>query len=189
MLLNTIDSFTIDFGRLLPENYGSRAICGNITFTDCNGVSITRSGLETGKAYNVDNSVSTPCGFEVSSSCTVINKSKWQCISGNASAPPSYTDHTITNYSGVGLSALTAARIAWIICNYNVPTSDNDPAAIAVWYLTGTGGSANSIFNAAVAAVTAANGNQDKLVFYKENILLIKIMLNGNVQISKKLAN
>ncbi|MBK8624688.1 MAG: SprB repeat-containing protein [Saprospiraceae bacterium] len=166
-LLNNIDSLIINYGRPLPDNRGERATCGTINFTDCNGNAISKSGLETGKAYNIDNSVSTPCGFEVSSSCTIISKKKWQCIAGNSSSPGAYTDHTITNYSGVGLSALTAARLAWIICHYNVPSSDSDPVALAVWYLTGTGGSANSIYNAAVAAVTSPNGTQNKLVFYK----------------------
>jgi len=166
--ISVADSFRIQAGRQLRETKTERAICGSINFTDCNGNSITRSGLETSKAYNIDNSVSSPCGFEVSNSCSVVNKSKWQCINGNLSAPASYTDHVISNYAGVGLSSLTAARLAWIICSYpNGPSSDSDPIALAVWYLTGTGGSQNSIYNAAVAAVPAANGSENGLVFYK----------------------
>lgn len=166
--INLNSKFQIDYGAEFRQTDASRIVCGNLTFTDCNGNTITRTGLETGKAYNIDGSASTPCGFEVSSSCTIENLGKWQCVVGNQSAPAAYTDHTITNYAGLGLSALTAARIAWVICNYpNPPVNESDPAALAVWYLTGTGGSQNSVYNQAVANVTAPNGTENSLVFYQ----------------------
>lgn len=162
-----IDNFIINSGKEFRNEVSNRTLCGTINFLDCNGNSVARNGLETGKAYNIDNSASTPCGFEVANICNITSQSRWQCISGNMSAPASYTDHTITNYVGVGLTALTAARIAWIICNYNVPSSESDPIALAIWFLTGTGGNQNNVYDAAVAAVPTANGIENNLVFYK----------------------
>ncbi|HMT72036.1 MAG TPA: hypothetical protein PKD16_17840, partial [Saprospiraceae bacterium] len=165
-LLGLIDKFYLDYGVEVKATPDLRTLCGTLTFTDCNGNVVTRSGLETGKAYPIT-SATVPCGFEVSSTCTVTNIDYWHCLDGNLSAPGPYTAYDLTNYTGLGLTALAAARIAWIICNYGAPTTDTDPVSAALWYLTGTGGSANTVYNAAVNAVSSPNGTEVGLQFYR----------------------
>ena len=165
-LLGLIDKFYLDYGVEIKAIPNLRTLCGTLTFTDCNGTTVTQSGLEQGKAYPFT-TATAPCGFEVSSTCTIVNKDYWHCLDGNLSAPAPYTAYDLTNYAGIGMTALAAARVAWIICNYGLPTADTDPVSIALWYLAGTGGSANAVYDAAVNAVTSPNGTEANLQFYR----------------------
>ena len=163
-------NFTISPAKYESSNFGGNGDPGNLTcsgsinYTDCNNVSrTTPSSLTTDKGYNSTSS-GTPCGYEVSASCTVVNVNQWHCLDGNLSAPPSNNAYTITNYTGAGLTALQACRINWVVCNY---FSINSNVSNAIWKICGTGGSANTIYNEAVAAVPTANGAENQMVFYK----------------------
>ena len=102
----------------------------------------------------------------MTTNCTIANIDRWHCIDGNLSSPPTNLSYTITNYAGVGLTALQAARMNYILCNYNYNASN---VANALWYIAGTGGSNNSIAQAAIAAVTAPNGSENNIKFYKSS--------------------
>ncbi|MBK9743006.1 MAG: hypothetical protein IPO94_08590 [Saprospiraceae bacterium] len=149
-----IDKFYLDYGIAVTSSPDLRTTCGTLSFTDCYGNPVTYLGLESGKAYPI-NSATVPCGFEVSSTCTVTNTNFWHCLDGNLSAPAPYTAYDLTDYSGLGLTALAAARIAWIICNYGAPTADNDPVTIALWYLKELVEVLLLVYNAAVNAVSS----------------------------------
>lgn len=168
-LLGFIDNFDLGYGKNIKVESNLRSVCPNLTFPDCEGNIINNVSLESGKAYPLT-STTAPCGIEVSDDCTVTNLNYWHCIDGNLSSPSPYTKYVTTDFSGAGLTALEAARIGWIICNYPLPTTDTDPTTLAIWYLTGTGGNANSVYNAAINAVTSANGTENNLVFYKSSV-------------------
>jgi len=140
--------------------------CPALTFTHCNGTTVSRGGLQGGFAYNISPADRT-CGIEVSDSCTVDNVSSWLCIVGDFPPPLPYSQLNKVNYSGVNLDALTAARIAWVICHYDYPPNHQHPVINAIWALTGTGGNQNEIYWAAVNAVTEPDGSENHLVFYR----------------------
>lgn len=157
------------------------ACSGQINFTSCDGSSAhTPSSYNSGKAYNVTSN-GTTCGYEISATCTVTNIYQWQCIDGNRSAPPVGNEYSITNYAGVGLTALQACRVNWVICNNSTITSS---VSAAIWQICGTGGSANSIYNSAVAAVPVANGAEANMVFYNSGNTSYQRMVKYNCSAS-----
>ncbi len=141
-------------------------VCGSpINYNDCTGAPRSISNCNTGSAYNDENDY-RPCGLEVAPTCTVFALAQWHCIDGNLSRPPLHQEYTPTDFIGAGLTALQASRINWIVCNYSCFAAGVDAA---IWYIAGTGGSNNTIAQAAVAAVPVANGTQSLMTFYKSN--------------------
>jgi protocatechuate 3,4-dioxygenase beta subunit len=141
-------------------------VCGSsINYNDCNGVSKSISNCNSGSGYNDDNAY-RPCGIEVSTSCSVFSLAQWHCIDGNLSTPPNHNEYTPTDYVGAGLTALKACRINWIVCHHACFDAGVDQA---IWFTAGTGGTNNSIAQAAVAAVPVANGTESLMTFYKSN--------------------
>ncbi len=137
--------------------------CSTIGYTDCAGTARSITNAESGKGYS-SFSDWRPCGFEITSSCTITQIGRWHCIDGNLSTPPASNKYNITDYTGVGLTALQACRLNWIVCNYAYNAAD---VANAIWYICGTGGVNNTIAQAAVSAVPAANGTESLIKFYK----------------------
>ncbi len=159
------ESFQVTAAKYTFSSQPTLTTCSTISGNDCAGNYYTRNGLETGSSYNTVGSF-RPCGFDVNNSCQAVNHEYWHCIDGNLSSPPQWNLYTETNYQGVGISALTASRLNWIICNYDYNASE---VAVAIWYLTNTGGSSNSITIAAQNAVTSADGSENSMIFYKSN--------------------
>ncbi len=166
----TADAFSLKNATVynssgFAETTSSATCSSTLHYVNCAGSNKSISNAVTDKAYNDENDF-RPCGFEVSAGCSITGINRWHCIDGNKSVPPVNNRYTITDYAGVGISALAACRINWIVCNYNYKASNVDDA---IWYLTGTGGSNNSIAQAAAAAVPAVNGTQNLMVFYKSD--------------------
>ena len=130
----------------LPISGRSSLICNNVSFTDCFGTFRSQSELENNKYYNVNNSY-RPCGFFLNSSCQAVDFERWHCIEGDKSEPPAYLTYNNTNYLGVGLTALQAAKIGYILSKYSVTANG---VANAIWAITNTGGSQNTIYSEAV---------------------------------------
>ncbi len=164
----TASTFSVKNGPVDESDNGNTSnlqCSGTLSYTSCSGSSRSISNPTNNRGYNSDNDYS-PCGFEVATNCTATQIGRWHCIDGNLSSPPTNLSYTITDYAGVGLTALQAARMNYILCNYNYNASN---VANAVWYIAGTGGSNNSIAQAAIAAVTAPNGSENNIKFYKSS--------------------
>ncbi|MGB4937653.1 MAG: SdrD B-like domain-containing protein, partial [Ferruginibacter sp.] len=157
-LKNSTVANTAGFG----ETGGENLTCSTIYYTNCAGSSKSISNAIAGYAYNDENSY-RPCGLQITSNCNVTAINRWHCFDGNLSIPPTKNKYTVTNYSGAGFTALQACRLNWIVCHYSYNASGVNSA---IWYIAGTGGSNNSIAQAAVAAVPAVNGTQTNMVFY-----------------------
>ena len=157
------EKFIISHATEDRNKLNQRASCGNIRWTDCDGTTRSQSGLENNNYINTTSGF-RPCLMFVNPSCTAQNNIRVHCINGNLSVPPFYNNYSITNYEGVGLTALTACRLNWILCNYNF---NNTGVAEAIWALTNTGGRTNSIYFAATNNVPAINGAQNSAKFYK----------------------
>ncbi len=153
--------------------------CGSTSWTSCNGTTSSNSNLSSNISYNTVASY-RPCGIELDGSCNVSAVEFWHCIDGHLDIPTAYTRYTRTNYSGVGISALQAARLNWIVCNYAYNQSG---VAQAVWAITNTtGGLRNTIYNQAVSAVPSADGSQTNMVFYKSSISTFQDMIQWECQ-------
>jgi len=155
------------------------ATCGNLSWTDCDGTARSQSGLQTGRAYN-SNASYRGCGFEVSNNCQIVSTERWHCVEGNDAIPNAYTEFTTGNYYNAGFTALQTARLNWITCNY---AYNADGVAAALWHLTGTGGSANSIYQAAVSAIPTADGSQNNVVFYIPNNSSVQTMMQYDCKV------
>ena len=155
------------------------ATCGNLSWTDCDGTARSQSGLQTGRGYN-SNSSYRGCGFEVSNNCQIVSTERWHCVEGNDAIPNAYTEFTIGNYYNAGFTALQTARLNWITCNY---AYNADGVAGALWHITGTGGSANSIYYAAVSAIPTADGSQNNVVFYIPNNSSVQTMMQYDCKV------
>jgi hypothetical protein len=160
--------------HLIAESGANLRLCTK-TFTDCSGTSRTVTNLNSGFYYNTSASY-RPCGFFLADDCSITNQGRWHCIDGDLSSPGQYTQYSFsaTGYAGVGLTALQASRLNWVVCNY---AYDASGVSAAVWYITGTGGSANTIYNAAVAAVPVADGSAAQMIFYKSNVAGVQDMI------------
>ncbi len=163
-----------------PAATTQSTFCGSLSWTSCDGNVLSSSNLYTNTAYSTNSSY-RPCGIEVDDNCNVTAIDTWHCIDYHLDIPNAYTQYTRTNYSGVGLSALQAARLNWIICNYPFNQSG---VAYAVWAITETGGERNAIYNEAVSAITSADGSQNSLVFYKSSVSTIQDMIQWECQSS-----
>jgi hypothetical protein len=139
-----------------------------ITFTNCFNVVTTYSNLNTETSYTTNAGSAAPCGIEIGTTCAVVRQSRWQCIQNGLSAPPELNSYTKTNYLGVNLTALQACRINHVICN-NINSIGLLETLNAIWYISGTGGINNTLVAAAEAAVTAPNGNENLMIFYKSD--------------------
>ncbi|MEZ5024856.1 MAG: hypothetical protein R2728_16660, partial [Chitinophagales bacterium] len=170
---------TVQHAELLIDGSNLRTTCSK-TYTDCVGTTRSFSGLQSGHYYNASASF-RPCGFYLDDNCNISGMSQWHCIDGDLSAPGAYTQYTFAavGYSEMGLTALKAARLNWIICNYSYDASG---VSAAVWYITGTGGSNNSIAQAAAAAVPTADGSQNSMTFYKSSSPSVQDMVKWECQ-------
>jgi protocatechuate 3,4-dioxygenase beta subunit/predicted transcriptional regulator len=169
-----IQQLKVQHAAPIAESGANLRLCTK-TFTDCSGTSRTVTNLNSGFYYNTSASY-RPCGFFLADDCSITNQGRWHCIDGDLSSPGQYTQYsfTATGYAGVGLTALQASRLNWVVCNY---AYDASGVSAAVWYITGTGGSANTIYNAAVAAVPVADGSAAQMIFYKSNVAGVQDMI------------
>ena len=150
-------------GREVLSRSSSRSsVCPSVSYVDCYGSIQTATNVGLNTFYN--NSASyRPCGFGVGSTCEVTEIGRWHCIDGNKATPVAYNAFNTANYTGVGLTALQAARLKYLMCKYNI---DQEGVAHAVWYITNTGGLNNLIYNDAVNNATV-DGTEASLRFVK----------------------
>ncbi|MCB0502585.1 MAG: hypothetical protein KDD32_07865, partial [Bacteroidetes bacterium] len=159
------------------SNY--RTYCSK-SFTDCKGNSRSFSNLEVGYYYTANESY-RPCGFYLDNNCNISENAQWHCIDGDLSTPGQFSQYSFESvgYLEIGITALMAARINWIICNYSYNASN---VASAIWYITGTGGSNNSIAQAATAAITSPDGSENFMTFYKSSSSWLQKMVKWECQ-------
>ena len=165
--------------RETENSTNARATCSK-TYNDCVGTSRSFTNLESGNFYN-SSATFRPCGFYLNDNCEVTDVSRWHCIDGNLSAPSAHTGYSYAaiGYSEMGLTAIQASRLNWIICNYAYNASG---VLAAVWYISGTGGSSNNIVLAANAAITSPDGSEDLMSFYKANVSGVQDMVKWECQ-------
>ena len=149
--------------------------------------------------FNASGALGTVTGDFVTNYGFCLNKDKTNpyTLSSTYHAPLTKVKY---NHSNVNVSALSAARIYYLMCKYPDPNVNIDELQSAVWYFTrgahkstNNQGSKNTYADEAIAAVPSVNGTEDLVVFYsnpdatQQNVVMWKCIsvctLTGNTNI------
>ena len=167
----------------ITQNYnagsGSSSPCGTGTFdyTNCDPQTITidRANL-TPETYIFTDDDYLGCISYVADDCTVEPSIRVYCADFNLTEPTpgqgyDYGEVTFTRVVGAqnaGYTALEGERMNWIICNGEDDGYSQVEINRAIWYVTGTYSTCNTLCNSAISAVTASNltGADERVIIY-----------------------
>ncbi|MEL7422707.1 MAG: LamG-like jellyroll fold domain-containing protein, partial [Bacteroidota bacterium] len=109
--------------------------------------------------------------------CTVLPGIAVYCADFNLTEPTpfqgyEYGEVTFTRVEGAvnaGYTALEGERMNWIVCNGEAQGYSRVEINRAIWYVTGTYNTCNTLCNSAITAVTASNltGAEERVIVYQ----------------------
>ncbi|MBK8705165.1 MAG: hypothetical protein IPN33_17420 [Saprospiraceae bacterium] len=152
---------------------------GTVSYTNCesNVISVSQSNFSANTYIFLDDDYVGCIGF-VNGSCQIQPSMSVFCLNYNKTAPTPAQGYPygtaiftrVVGAANAGYSELTAERINWVICNGTQLGYTEAQMNSAIWYLTGTNASCNTLCGDAISAVPSAQGGiEEQMIFYIPN--------------------